>query len=236
MTKPWGRSWRADNTPVDPEHAQSFQVHVRVYTSISSAILAQSGAQGIFVNPKVADGNAIDPSFAVIWLRDKTRDQALAEAKKIPEQAGLVLSFKGKRGYGLRVPSSVYEEAQGLLTPSVPKQTHIPATCYVKLSPLPHLVTHDDIRTWLEKQALRTRPIRSLAANTWLLAAGDKTEACHYFWGRSTVLIAPVQPSPPPKPTVLAGGIRQALSGPATHSASSSVDTWDPWAQWNPSL
>ena len=85
VTKPWGRSWRADNAPVDPDDAQSFQVHVRVYTSTTSAILAQSGAQGIFVNPKVADGNAIDPNFAVMWLRDKTRDQALAEAKRVPE-------------------------------------------------------------------------------------------------------------------------------------------------------
>ena len=90
-------------------------------------------------------------------------------AKKIPEQAGLVISFKGKRGYGVRVPSTVYEDAQGILNPTLPKQAHIPATCYVKLSPLPHGVTQDDIRQWLDKQGLRTRPIRCLAANTWLI-------------------------------------------------------------------
>ena len=66
VTKPWGRSWRADSAPADPFDAQSFQVHVRVYTSTASAILAQSGAHGIFVNPKVSDGNATDPSYAVI--------------------------------------------------------------------------------------------------------------------------------------------------------------------------
>lgn len=102
-------------------------MHVRVYTSITSAILAQSGTKGIFVNPKTGDGNTIDPSFAIVWLRDKTRAQALEEAQKIPEQAGLVLSFKGKRGYGLRVPSSVYEDVQGKLNPSLPKMAHIPA-------------------------------------------------------------------------------------------------------------
>lgn len=210
-----------------------------VFTSVTSTILAQSGSQGIFVNPKTNDSNSIDPSFAIIWLKDKDRTQALEDAKKIPEQAGLVLPFKGKRGYGLRVPSSVYEEAQGLLNPSNPKQAHIPATCYVKLSPLPHGVTQDDIRTWLEKQALRMRPIRSLAANTWLLAAGDKVEACHYLWGRSTVLIAPVSQNPVPKPTISAGGIRNTSSKSTSITASSSSepaikDNWDPWANWNP--
>ena len=173
VTKPWGRSWRTDNTAVEPDQALSFQVHVRLYTSKTSAILAQSGISGIFVNPKTADGTVIDPTFAVIWLRDKDRTQALEEAKKVPEHAGLVISTRGKQSYGIRVPSSVYEEAQALLTPEHPKQSHIPANCFVKLSPLPHGVTQDDIRTWLEKQALRMRPVRSLTANTWLLAASD---------------------------------------------------------------
>ena len=239
VTKPWGRSWRTDNTAVEPDQAQSFQVHVRLYTSKTSAILAQSGTHGIFVNPKTADGTVIDPTFAVIWLRDKDRTQALEEVKKVPEHAGLVISTRGKQSYGIRVPSSVYEEAQALLTPEHPKQSHIPANCFVKLSPLPHGVTQDDIRTWLEKQALRMRPVRSLTANTWLLAASDKVEACHYLWGKSTVLIAPVASRAPSKPTVLAGGTRLRPFQPISTSASSShagtsQDTWDPWSRWNP--
>lgn len=47
VAKPWGRSWRSNNQSVDPEQAESFQVHVRIYTSKVSAILVQSGAQGI---------------------------------------------------------------------------------------------------------------------------------------------------------------------------------------------
>ena len=239
VTRPWGRSWRAEGQQVDPDQAESFQVHVRVYSSVVATILAQSGSQGVFVNPKTNDGTVIDPSYAIVWLRDQDRGQALESAKKIPEQAGLVLSSKGKRGYGVRVPSSVYEDAQGTLTPSLPKKPHIPATCYVKLSPLPHGVTQDDIRLWLEKQGLKMRRIRCLAANTWLLAAGDKTDACHYLWGRSTVLIAPVNHTPPSKPTVLAGGTRPSSTTWSTTPASSSSDPsskdlWDPWAQWHP--
>ena len=241
VNKPWGRSWRNNNQAVEPEQAESFQVHVRLYTSKISAVLAQSGSQGIFVNPKTADGNLIDTSYAVVWLRDHDHTQALEAAKKIPEHAGLVISFRGKKGYGLRVPSSVYEEAQNLLTPSLPKQTHIPANCFVKLSPLPHGVTADDIRTWIEKQALRMRPVRSLAPNTWLLAASDKIEACHYLWGKSTVLIAPVTSTVPAKPTIVAGGMKAQPVKPSLPpiqfaSDSSTPDTWDPWAQWNPSL
>ena len=239
VTRPWGRNWRASGQPVDPDKADSFQVHVRVYASIVSTVLAQSGSQGIFVNPKTNEGTVIDPAYAIVWLRDKDRCQAMEAAKKIPEQAGLVLSFKGKRGYGVRVPSTVYEDAQGILNPTLPKQAHIPATCYVKLSPLPHGVTQDDIRQWLDKQGLRMRPIRCLAANTWLLASSTKTDACHYLWGRSTVLIAPVQQNAPQQPTILAGGLRNA-SIHKTSTASSSQphapdsDTWDLWANWNP--
>ena len=241
VTRPCGRNWRADGRSVDPDKADSFQVHVRVYTSIVSTVLAQSGSQGIFVNPKTNEGSTIDPSYAIVWLRDKDKQQALEAAKKIHEQAGLVLSFKGKKGYGVRVPSSVYEEAQGILNPTLPKQIHIPATCYVKLSPLPHGVTQDDIRQWLDKQGLRMRPIRCLAANTWLLAASTRTDACHYLWGRSTVLIAPVQQNIPPQPTVLAGGIRNTTTYKTSMAASSTkdiqdADTWDPWANWNPVL
>lgn len=237
VTRPWGRSWRTANATVEPDRAESFQVHVRVYTSVTATVLAQSGAQGIFVNPKNTDGTTIDTSFAVIWLRDKDRAQALEEAKKIPEHAGLVLSTRGKGGYGLRVPSTVYEEAQGILNPSNPKHTHIPANWFVKLSPLPHGVTQDDIRTWLDKQALRMRPVRSLAANTWLLAASNKVEACHYLWGRSTVLIAPINSAPPKKPTVLAGGKNLSTLPSKSAIARSSnemlhEDSWDPWAQW----
>ena len=239
VTRPWGRNWRADGQSVDPHRADSFQVHVRVYTSIVSTVLAQSGSQGIFVNPKTNEGTVIDPAYAIVWLRDKDRSQALEAAKKIPEQAGLVLSIKGKRGYGVRVPSSVYEDAQGILNPTLPKQPHIPATCHVKLSPLPHGVTQDDIRQWLDKQGLRMRPIRCLAANTWLLAASTKTDACHYLWGRSTVLIAPVQQNAPQQPTILAGGLRNASTSktsiPSTVSKQAhDSDTWDPWANWNP--
>ena len=237
VDKPWGRSWRNDTASVDPCDAHSFQAHVRVYTSVTSTILAQSGVHGIFVNPKSADGNSVDTSFAVIWLKDKDRSQAIQETQKVPEHAGLVLSHKGKRGYGIRVPSTAYEEAQGVLLPTNPKQTHIPANCYMKLSPLPHGVTHDDIRTWLQKQALLMRPIRSLGANAWLLAASTKTDACHYLWGKSTVLLAPLATSPPVKPVIVAGGVRtsQPMALPALASASTSAshsDSWDPWAQW----
>ena len=241
VSKPWGRSWRNNNQAVESDQAKSFQVHIRIYTSKISAVLAQSGSQGIFVNPKTADGTMIDTSFAVVWLRDYDHAQALEAAKKIPEHAGLVVSFRGRKGYGLRVPSTVYEEAQNILTPSVPKQAHIPANCFVKLSPLPHGVTADDIRTWIEKQALRMRPIRSLAPNTWLLAASDKIEACHYLWGKSTVLIAPVSHAIFTKPTIVAGGMKIQLPKHASASSTSSKDhdiheSWDPWAQWNPSL
>ena len=127
------------------------------------------------------------------------------------------------------------------MTPEHPKQSHIPANCFVKLSPLPHGVTQDDIRTWLEKQALRMRPVRSLAANTWLLAASDHVEACHYLWGKLTVLIAPVASRAPSKPTVLAGGTKPRPLPPISTSASSShtntpQDTWDPWSLWHPVL
>lgn len=50
---------------------------------------------------------------------------------------------------------------------------------------------------------LRTRPVRSLASDTWLLAASEKIDACHDLWGRSTVLIAPVATATPIKPTVV---------------------------------
>ena len=240
VDRPWGRSWRNETASVDPSDAHSFQVHVRVYTSVTSTILAQSGVKGIFVNPKSTDGNTVDTSFAVIWLRDKDRSQALEETKKVPEHAGLVLSHKGKRGYGIRVPSTVYEEAQGILLPTNPKHAHIPANCYMKLSPLPHGVTHDDIRTWLQKQALVMGPIRSLGANTWLLAASTKMDACHYLWGKSTVLLAPLATPPPIKPVIVAGGTRPTLSQApvSSTSASSSTgvdDSWDPWALWHQS-
>ena len=241
VTRPWGRSWRTANAIADPDKAESFQVRVRVYTSVTATVLAQSGAQGVFVNPKNADGANIDTSFAVIWLRDKDRAQALEAAKKIPEHAGLVLSTRGKSGHGLRVPSTVYEEAQSILNPSNPRHAHIPANFYVKLSPLPHGVTQDDIRTWLDKQALRMRPIRSLAANTWLLASSTKVDACHYLWGRSTVLIALIASVPPKQPTVLAGG-KRLTTLPPVQTATGSMDepfqddSWDPWRLWNPVL
>ena len=110
----------------------------------------------------------------------------------------------------------------------------------MKLSPLPHGVTHDDIRTWLQKQALVMRPIRSLGANTWLLAASTKMDACHYLWGKSTVLLAPLATPPPIKPVIVAGGTRPTLSQApvSSTSASSSTgvdDSWDPWALWHQS-
>lgn len=115
----------------------------------------------------------------------KTREQALNEAKRVPEQAGLVMPFRGKRGYGLRVPSQ-YSLRGGSSSPFANCSQADAYSCKLLCQVIP-------ITTWRDKQGLRMRPVHHLATNTWLLAASDKVDACHYLWGRSSVLIAPVQ-------------------------------------------
>ena len=233
IPRPWGRSWRDGMRVTDQEHASSFQVHARVYSTAVLTLLAQSGKNGMFITPKGVHGNAVDSSYAIVWMKDKTCAEVIAVAESIDGHAGVVRSFRGKQAYGVRVPSNLYESTMSTLHPDGPKQAHVPANYFGKLSPLPHGTGFDEIKTWLTTQSLKMRPIRALSSTVWLLAAPDPIDTSHYLWGRNSVLLEQIDSKRQAQPTVVAGA--RKVVHLADHVTPSDVlQVSDPWANFSP--
>ena len=233
IPRPWGRSWRDGVKVTDQDHASSFQVHTRVYTTAVPTLLAQSGKNGMFLTPKGQNGNAVDASYAIIWLKDKTCEEVIVAAESVKGHAGIVRSFRGKQAYGVRVPSDLYESTLATLQPDGPKHAHVPANYFCKLSPLPHGAGFNDVKSWLVTQSLKMRPIRALSSTVWLLAAPDPIDTSHYLWGRNSVLLEQIDSKRQVQPTVVAGA--RKVVNLADHVAPPDMLQYtDPWANFVP--
>ena len=233
IPKPWGRSWRDGMKATDQEHATSFQVHVRVYTTAVATLLAQSGKNGMFITPKGHQGHVADSSYALIWMKDHTREQVIALAESIEGHAGIVRSYRGKQAYGVRVPSDIYEKTLATLQPDGPKRSHMPANFFGRLSPLPHGTGFEELKTWLTTQSLKMRPIRALSSTVWLLASPDPIDSSHYLWGCNSVLLEQIDSKRQVQPTVVAGA--RKVVNLADHVMPQDIlQSDDPWATFVP--
>lgn len=140
----WGRSFRADNKPLQPHQALSVQIHCLVKSSEPSAVLAGSGFNHLFATPKDEQGRP-DAGYRILWF---TADWAYANslAGRLVNHLGLV---KGKHKLGLRFTLDTFEEAWKIANPSAPLPSAVSSNHVYKIDALP-FVTQEALVKWAQ--------------------------------------------------------------------------------------
>eukprot|EP00435_Cladocopium_sp_Y103_P033469 s1134_g8.t1 len=169
MSKPWGRAYRAKGKPVPPEHAESVQFHAEFQRCARlNALLRISGFNRIYLTPKLSDGQ-VDPSWKVIWLPG-TPQQIESLSAQIDGAAGLVRSAKS---CGLRTEAGSFASAWARLKPDQNAPDVRPRKHVFRIQPLPIGTDKDILGQWAAQVQWDIRPLRSIGAKTWLIAADE---------------------------------------------------------------
>jgi hypothetical protein len=97
----WNRGWYGQKGKrVSPEEAEQFQVHMRIPCVCTDGLQNRSGQDGIYIEPRRADGRGPADDFNVIWLPNVEKQDALHRLKV--SDRGVALARFGGR-YGIRV-------------------------------------------------------------------------------------------------------------------------------------
>lgn len=230
-TPPWGRTYQKDKIKVAPKEATSMQFHARIEKSALSRILKLSGSTGVYTTLKT-EQKKISPDYQVIWLH-MSRVDLLCTISTYDNHFGLVRNGKteAKASRGIRFAKGDFEQAFKELKPHdvIPKVV-APNFIY-RVSPVPVGASLEHVATWIDQQKWVAKPLKSVNASTWLIAAAEAIPNQFAMWNGETLLIKPVASDPIKTPIVLAGSLPKKTNGP--ENTASTQLRHDPWAEYN---
>ena len=86
----WRRQWlNLAFNAVNPSVADIFAVNVRCVKSVEMALLAASGVNGLYVEPRSVDGKQAIPDFRIIWLPRATPSEIQHIRQTVPAVLGI---------------------------------------------------------------------------------------------------------------------------------------------------
>ncbi|CAL1153122.1 unnamed protein product [Cladocopium goreaui] len=233
MSKPWGRAYRAKGKPVPPEHAESIQFHAEFQRCPRlNALLRISGFNRIYLTPKLADGQ-IDSAWKVIWIQG-TSQHIESLSAQIDGAAGLLRSTKS---FGLRVEAGSFATAWLRLkpdqeAPDVRQRKHT-----FRLQPLPVGTDKDILAKWAAQVQWDIRPLRSIGAKTWLVAAGEPPPPLLCFNTQPLLVQKVTQKTMHNSGDIIAGPRQPPATKPGAQTAHPKLNVFfegdphmDPWA------
>lgn len=139
-------------------------------------------------------------------MTDSSWQQVLDFASSTEWSLGLARSGGDTIHWGIRVHSDRFAETFAKAFPSKPIPKVLVTHYLAKVTPIPLGASAENIRTWLETQAIPGKPIRPLNSTTWLVSTVNKVQRQFLTWGSTSVLLQPVQSwQDKTRPTVLAG-------------------------------
>eukprot|EP00438_Fugacium_kawagutii_P030959 Skav228893 [mRNA] locus=scaffold194:273935:279316:- [translate_table: standard] len=170
MGQPWGRAFQDAGKNVSPAVATSIQFHATFQVGQRfTTLLRRSGFSKIYICPK-SEKDVPDERWKVVWLPPATNLLELeSHANNIAGAAGLVLA---KKGIGLRVEATNFLNAWKTLKPDAEPPEMSSFRWRFKIHPLPLGVTAEVLKLWAKQNFDWTiRPLRSVGAKQWLIAA-----------------------------------------------------------------
>lgn len=162
----WAWRWTSiDSKKKLVPQAEVFSVFIRVPKSALVDILALSGWNGIFLEPRPSNKVGNHPLFVVVWLpKNYTLEQAL-DLKRRHDQILGVARMQMK--FGLRALKKHETFLQKLVYPD--KEVTV---CTIKavyeVGPLPHGLSHAQVTQLLRAWNWIGRPLRPFALVTWV--------------------------------------------------------------------
>ena len=130
----WGWRWvDAQGRKTSPSEAVSFSIFIRIPESGFPLLNEGCDISGIYIEPRLLQGQGTDPKFAVIWLAHHSGKQVRHLVKTDDKIVGA--ARLGDR-FGVRVPSAHAEEIHIKLCPNKPFMQGSVTQIY-RLEPLP---------------------------------------------------------------------------------------------------
>eukprot|EP00434_Breviolum_minutum_P003698 symbB.v1.2.003254.t1/scaffold157.1/size293134/1 len=223
---PWNRFWKdSKGSQCQPENAATVGFFFRTPDASIVGLLRSSGENSIYLHPRTNDSEN-EPKWLAIWF-NQPKSEVMLKAANSSFYLGLIRSTKG---YGIRVSQTDFKSAFEAWRPGqqLPDRRHMPLL--FKLKPLPKGVTNDELKAWLGKQGWDARALKSLAADTWLVAACAAPPAPFSTFNGRSVLIKPIEKNSR-SPTVVLAGTAPKPTGPVKHGVDPFVRN-DPWASY----
>ena len=139
-----------------------FTVHVRVPSSIQSKLLAKSGLNGLYVEPRSPDGMKPSDQFTVVWLPKVLLPEVRQRAQAIKEDVRI--AGNGSK-FGVRVSVQQAEKVHQELRPGVPFLQAGLKQLY-EIGPLPFGTQRENVAQVLKAIGWPARPLQPVAAAT----------------------------------------------------------------------
>ena len=227
---PWNRFWKdAKGNACQPQHAVTTGFFFRTTDAVLKNLLKSSGENSVYLFPR-SNSDVPDHKWLAIWF-NLPKTEVLVKGANSSYYHGLVRSSKG---YGIRVAASDYKEAFTTWKPGqhAPDRRFMPLL--FKLKPVPKGASNDEITAWLTKQKWDSRVVRSLSADTWLIAAFGPPPTPFCMFNRVSVLIKPVEKSAMSgSSVVLAGSAPRPLPSGPKRGEEDPLSLNDPWASYS---
>ena len=231
-SSPWNRFWHDQHDkPCKSQNAHKVGFFINVPSKIVEAVLRKSGENGLYAFPRTQDVGR-EPRWLVIWVTG-LKQEILCNTSSKAYYLGLVRSTKG---LGIRVRSIDFKEAFGELKPGVPIPDRRFLPLLFKVKPIPRGATMDDVFSWVKKIKWDAKVVKSLAFDTWLVAANVSPPCDFGQFNEAVVLIKKVEKSDNNRttPVLVAGSQPKGVA----EESKGSADPWlksDPWQSWKSS-
>ena len=226
-------------TKANQHEASLFAVNIRIKSSVAFAILAHSGTDGVYLEPRSSNGRQPCESHQVVWLHRKNYREAVL-AKQMTD-AHTTLVRNGER-YGLRVANNQAESVHQAHRPDLP---YIPGVSLkkFKVAPIPYGSTRQSLTSVFKKWNWAARPISPLGQTpdrngmVWSVQAADMPSHWIYQLAHGDVLItlesANQETQPAKQSNVVASSkTLQSLKEPWQMAAQQGKE--DPWKHRDP--
>ena len=193
----WGRSWRKNNHPIQPDDAASFRIWLKVKATSAVRPLDKSGFTfpPFYVETKLDKDQdmQMQRDFRIMWIPKDT--PASDVVSKIPEHRGLV---RGRTGQGIRLEDAQFKKAYGLFYPNRPLPEKIIANYKWILLGAPSSATQDAITKFLISAGIKGRPLRKSGRN-WRIDTEENLQETQFSINGNNVLfqLLPNRQAPP---------------------------------------
>ena len=139
-----------------PVKAEIFSVLLRITARAARIMVADSGQDGLYFEPRSANGRQPCSAFKVVWIPRKTKQEVLMLQTQLKHKSEVVRY--GQR-FGLRIENSHAEEAHGFLRPEVAYLNGEAVESY-KVGPLPFGTTKQGMNELMKEWNWPERPVQ----------------------------------------------------------------------------
>ena len=241
----WDRQWLSQKLDKQkPQQAEVFMVSLRLTGQNEKDLMSKSGENGIYLEPRSADGRSPSDKYRVMWMPRTDKATTMTSLQAATTWACLV---RAGRRFGLRTLTVDAQKVHDQYKPQVPFLDSGSVLHYL-VGPLPYGVTKTNLSKVFLKWGWQARPVQPRGRSSdgggilWEVHASQAPECEAYSMDHGDVIISELSRK---KPTdrVVTDIIASAKTLAALHasqvpsvaaSGSNPKPNQDPWIEQDP--